>query len=521
MSGVRADVDLSRLSRERPAAAIKKPRRSWRRFVLPFAILIGFAGLLLWSLGDAFRSRIEVSLVRPRLDLGRSSAAQSTKGASGATVTSAAFAAAGWVEPDPFPIQVRPLTQGVVERVLVQEGDSVKKDQVVAELIAIDTRLEVEEAKSLVSVAQGEHKERAVALDFAKRDFDARIALDERLAVAKAEVEGKIAERDALAASAAKLAADVEAASEELEVQRELRKRGAGGPRQVELAEARVESAKAAQLAAKAKAEHAKAQVDVAKAREHSAQRDAELRIEDRRRVEAAKAALATAVAKLAKARASLALVELRHERRFVRAPQAGIVLSLHAEPGQRVGDDGVCSLYDPSKLRVRVDVAQEQIELARVGQRASILAKSRPNRPYAGEVLRVVHSADIQKVTLEVQVRVVDPDTLLRPETLCQVRFAAGNATAPKAGTKGEASASTHVAIPKRLVQNAAVWLLDPDGPRAARRSVTLGREFSTDGGEVWVEVQSGVDASDKLLDAPSSPLTDGAPITVRGGVR
>jgi len=45
------------------------------------------------------------------------------------TARASAAEAAGWIEPEPFPIRVRPLVSGVMTELLVLEGDVVKKGE--------------------------------------------------------------------------------------------------------------------------------------------------------------------------------------------------------------------------------------------------------------------------------------------------------------------------------------------------------------------------------------------------------
>ncbi|MCA8969117.1 MAG: efflux RND transporter periplasmic adaptor subunit [Planctomycetes bacterium] len=548
MSEVKSDVDLGRLSRTRESA-LSPPKRSWRRFSLPIAILAGFVALLIWSLGDALLPKTRVRVVRPRV----TTAQRAPQGA-------VAFAAAGWVEPDPFAIHVTALTPGVIAKILVEESDRVTEGQPIAELVPDDAKLALEAVERALAVARSNAEEKRIALDFAQQDFDARIELDERLAVTKAELAGKTAEHADMAASVDRLLADVRAAEEEVTVQNELRSKGAGGVRQVELAEARLDSTRSALHVAKAKAAHALAQVDVARARAARVSKDAELRIEDRRRVEAAKTAHETALREIEAAQNRIAIAALAVERLVVRAPMDGVVLERHVGPGEGAPAGGICSLYDPAHLRVRVDVPQEQIASAGVGQHAQILSEARPGKPYRGEVIRVIDRADIQKVTLEVQVRVLDPDGLLRPEMLCQVRFEAVQQSEPEAGQgqkagdandhsgdastsqrpgRGEAgaesrdghdepnaadsralsSAATRVLwIPQACIVQGRVFVIDPDGPRARVRPVvtmdTAGAAPSTG----LVAVTSGLDISDKVVVDPPARLADGDLVEITG---
>jgi hypothetical protein len=167
-----------------------------------------------------------------------------------------------------------------------------------------------------------------------------------------------------------------------------------------------------------------------------------------------------------------------------------------------------VCTLYDPSSLRVRVDVPQGEVGKVGVGMRAQVLSDSRPGTPYHGEVIRLVHKADIQKVTLQVHVRVEDEDALLRPEMLAQVRFLSSGA-----GAGRDESGTTTLFVPSRLiVDDKHVWVVEGSSRTAAKRALELGAVHGDE-----VEVRSGLNASDKLIDQGRERLSEGARLKVR----
>jgi HlyD family secretion protein len=200
----------------------------------------------------------------------------------------------------------------------------------------------------------------------------------------------------------------------------------------------------------------------------------------------------------------------LRLERTTVTSPADGVVLERLAQPGSVLAEGGapVCTLFDPAHLRIRVDIPQGDIGKISTGQRVEILADARAGEPYHGEVVRLLQKADIQKVTLQAHVRVTDADALLRPEMLCQVRFLgeAGN---------GDASASDAVSIPARLLgADGSVWVIDGVRNVAVRRAVEVGARS----GE-RVEIRSGLNLSDKLIDEGRAALRDGSRVRVQGG--
>ena len=171
-----------------------------------------------------------------------------------------------------------------------------------------------------------------------------------------------------------------------------------------------------------------------------------------------------------------------------------------------------MCTLYDPMSLRVRVDVNQAQVAAISAGMEARATATARPDKPYEGRVVRVVQEADINRTTLQVHVRIADPDAILRPEMLCQVRFIGA---APSTPGKESEGGRTAVRIPARLVgEDGSVWVVDPVRGTALKRKLGVG---ARDG--EWVEVLSGLDVSDKVIDEGRNGLEDGRRVRVRKG--
>ena len=92
---------------------IPLPPRRWKtRLLLPAAILSILAGLFLYSTWDVLLPATAVR-VAPVI----------VKSIAGETPGSVTVQAPGWIEPDPHPHVVPALTPGVVEALLVLEGD--------------------------------------------------------------------------------------------------------------------------------------------------------------------------------------------------------------------------------------------------------------------------------------------------------------------------------------------------------------------------------------------------------------
>jgi len=110
---------------------------------------------------------------------------------------------------------------------------------------------------------------------------------------------------------------------------------------------------------------------------------DAYARKEDRQRAEAA---VAAARAQLAEARAYL-------EKTYIRSPLDGVVLRKLRHPGESVStqfDSPVVTLGDDSTLRVRLDVDEADVARLRVGQAAFVTAEAYGTQRFTGHVMRV-----------------------------------------------------------------------------------------------------------------------------------
>ncbi|MCE9593642.1 MAG: efflux RND transporter periplasmic adaptor subunit [Planctomycetes bacterium] len=495
MSSVNSDVDLGGLARDK--THLQRPPK--RRLGLWIATLLcaAFALVLASTLGDFWRGAKTVTVLRPKL-------VEASDGA--ATSKSVVLQAAGWIEPDPFAFFATALERGVVSEVLVREADVVELDQPVAKLVDRDATLVRDAVAAEIATKQAE-LDQAIA-DEHIATFEATLAIRENVAVTTAELEGRKAAAAKLAAAAKRAEAEVRIAEETLALEEELAAAQASGPRQLELARAKLEATRASSESAQAEAAQAAADAKVAEARNKRALQDAALRDEDRLWLARARAGIKLAETGLSEARVRLAQAELALERTTVRAPASGVVLERLVAPGAVLdgANSSVCSLYDPESIRARVDVPQGDVAKVAVGQRAEIQAESRAGKPYAGEVLRIVHRADIQKVTLQVHVRVLEPDARLRPEMLCQVRFLGTGAV----GAANESS-SEHVLVPRRLVDHDSIWVVDGATSTAKKRALELAGERGD-----WLEVKSGLNVSDKLIDSGIEGLVDGARVKI-----
>jgi len=251
------------------------------------------------------------------------------------------IAAPGRVEAVSEEIRVSSELSGRLKSVSVEEGDRVRRGQVLAQI---------------------END------DYAARVSAAEAALAERQAELERTINGARAqERRASQASLKAAEAILENSRREAERRRNLADH---------------------QMVSRDEAERYERAYQVARAEYERAQQefslvDADARVEDRRRAEAA---VSSALAQLAEARAYL-------EKTFIRSPLDGVVLRKFRHAGESVStqfDSPIVTLADDSTPRVRLDVDETDVAKLRVGQPAYVTAEAYGSQKFNGHVIRV-----------------------------------------------------------------------------------------------------------------------------------
>ena len=167
-----------------------------------------------------------------------------------------------------------------------------------------------------------------------------------------------------------------------------------------------------------------------------------------------------------------------------IKAPVSGTVLQRIVERGEMVspsafGDAGartsVVSLADLNDLQIELDISQQDFARLKMDQRAEIIPEAFPNLKYSGFIAEIAPEANRAKATVQVKVKVENPDEQLRPEMNARVNFLADAAPA----------ATSTAAVQKVLVAKAAVvhqggndFVFVVKGSRVEQRVIKLGPE-------------------------------------------
>ena len=409
-------VDIKQLAVERgtaPAALKKRRGRPFSRYVIPGALILGFASLVSWAMRDIFVPPQRVWVV-PVL------ASQSAAQNEGTPL----FQAAGWIEPRPSLIRVAALSQGVVEKLLVIQDQSVKAGQPIAELVKEDAQLACDAARANLNLREAELQESRAALKAAQ----IRLAQPVHLQAALSEAENALGE---VSTEINNLPFEIRRAQAEIvyaEANHEgkLASQGAVAGRQIEEAKSLLDKARATADELNSRTEFLTKQRLALTERRDALKKQLELRTDEIQAQEKAEANIAAATARVEQAQVELAQAQLRLDRMTVRAPVDGRVYQLIAFSGSTLSGgmspitnaDGntVVTLYQPNSLQVRVDVRFEDIPKVCLNQPV-LINNPAVAKPLTGKVLFVSSEANIQKNTLQVKVEIDSEEWVFKPE--------------------------------------------------------------------------------------------------------
>ena len=509
--GMSTGVNLRELAVER-APRDREPKfdpgsRWLTRWLLPVALVGGFAALTIWALWDTVSPRRAVTVVP----------VFTTRSATGREGTPL-FKAAGWVEPRPTPIRVAALAPGIIERLLVVPDQAVSAGEIIAELVPRDAELARDRATSDLALRKAERASAETTLVAAKT----RLANPAHLMAAVADADAALArvetELALLPSRISEATARHHYATERLGRVEHLTG-GAMTLDAVEKIRSETESVEAELGGLERQRPALEQERGALQRRVAAADTLLQLKTAELQAVGESQAALTAATATVTRAEVAVADAELQLARMTVRAPVAGRVLELTAEPGsrvgaERVGQDGttVVTMYQPESLQIRVDVRFEDLPKVVVGQ--SVVVESPAlAAPLTGSVLYLTSRADIQKNTLAVKVLLDDAPSVLKPEMLVDVTM-----LAPVQTRDAALSERQRTYIPKRLVQTGEggsfVWVADIAGGLAHRQAVETGTEMK--GG--LLEITRGLTAASRLIAGGREGLAEGTRITVTG---
>jgi HlyD family secretion protein len=270
-------------------------------------------------------------------------AASAASAADQAPITRSVVAGPGLVEPDSENVQVGSELAGKLKQVLAEEGDVVKKGQLLAVLVNDDYAAQVESSRAQVHQAEANYEK----ILNGSRDQE------------RAESAAAMHQAEAVEASA------------RLDWDRRQKLFNDG-------------------IISKEELDHYQRDFNVAEEQFEASKQHFHL-IDDRQRNED----IASLKAQLENAHAQLDNSQAVYAKTFMRAPFDGTILRKHHRTGESITNssvtpDPVFTMGDVGGLRVRVDVDETDVSRVADGQRVYCTANAYGNQKFWGHVIRV-----------------------------------------------------------------------------------------------------------------------------------
>ena len=447
------DKDLSFLKIDRAAKGPLGPEKKsrLRPILYAAAALVAVAAVAL-TVSWVYASAPVVTVARPAIEQG---------GAMNGPVT---LTAGGYIVAH-HTIEVSSKVVGKVIWIGVEKGDKVKKDQLLVRLDDSEYLAQLNQAKANLAALQAK----------------------------LAELEAGSRPQEILASQAAVEQAQADFENAQLTLKRTR-----------DLFNQKIDS--------QSQLDNAQAQFDMARARLASSRQNYQLvkigpRIED----------IDYARAQVEQARANVDYAQTLEDATFIKAPIAGTVLERNIEMGEMISNmslggtggvkTSVVSLADLNDLQVELDINQNDFPRISPHQQCAVTADAYPDRVYNGVVAEISPEANRQKATIQVKVKILNPDDYLRPEMNGHVSF-----LAPE---KGKASAASEtLSVPHTAVVDrdgkSSVFVVD--GSHVRLREVQLGRDLGD-----RVEVVEGLGPNDQVVVAGPDGLASGQRVKIK----
>jgi HlyD family secretion protein len=166
----------------------------------------------------------------------------------------------------------------------------------------------------------------------------------------------------------------------------------------------------------------------------------------------------------LRQAQGNLAFARNQLANTVIRAPISGTILERNVEKGEFVttgfvGERGakgyVVSIADLRDLEVELDISQNDFPKLAQAQSATVGLEAYPDRKYHAAIKEISPEANRQKATIQVKVKILEPDDFLRPDMSANVAFAAPDSTG------SEQKARTNLEVPRSSERDGSVFVV------------------------------------------------------------
>ena len=211
---------------------------------------------------------------------------------------------------------------------------------------------------------------------------------------------------------------------------------------------------------------------------------------------------------------AEVARLRLDLQDTVLYAPTNGVILERFREPGEiatpggYAGSGDLIRMANLEELRAEIDVNEADLSKIRLGQSAEVVPDAFPDKRYAATVVKLDPQINRQKGTLEVEVRILEPDSWLRPDMSVRITFLEE--------ARAEEGGDPVVLAPRDAVRTDAlglyVWVVSQE--RVRRQSIESGGNAPGN----RVVVTSGLLGGEAVVIGDVDGLDNGAAVEISG---
>lgn len=455
----------------------------------------------------------------------------------------------------PFKVDISARTSGRIDYLVVREGDAVRKGDVLVQLNPSDLEGQLLEQQAAVAESRARLAEAQISksandvaieggyqqqqanlttaraeLEQAQQTYDAQVA-DAQSAVVDATARVKTAESEVRnnQARVGSAQADAANAKQKWERYQKLLKEGYIAGQLVDDAKANYEVADKAVDVAQAQLDGAKSALDSSQAQLKSAQQklqiakkgaDADLKTARARVVQAESALkvaranrsgtaayqanLSALEAAVRSSEAQLNQAQARKQDMALKSSIDGIVTARNADPGS-IANAGqpILTVQSLGWLFIKSSLPIEYSSKVRTGQVVRLQFDGFPGRTREGKISQINPAADSQTRQFGFQIRLENPDQLIRPGMFAQIMVPIDRI-------------QVQVAVPKTAVTDQAgkksVRVVDEKG-EVVVRDVQVGEE-----NDKLIQIVSGLQAGDKVVALSYNSLREGQKVRTPG---
>lgn len=153
------------------------------------------------------------------------------------------------------------------------------------------------------------------------------------------------------------------------------------------------------------------------------------------RAINTAESAVATARTQVGNARAAVATAQTQVDQarkavtdNVIYSPLSGYVSERNADVGEYISPNQpnakLATIVRTAILRLQIDIPEQSIGKVAVGQGVSAQVSAYPDRKFAGTIVRVLPTLNVQSRTLKVEAEIENVDGLLKPGQFATVRI-------------------------------------------------------------------------------------------------